>query len=111
MEVMREVVAISQALGYTKISVQMAEEQMNRATDRKGGKGIEPSMLVDVLTERRMEHEVILGNPVKIAKELGVSVPRMDTLYALAGALDEAIALRQPGKSLSGDETAAATAR
>jgi len=61
-------------------------------------------MLVDVLTERRMEVEVILGNPVRVAREKGVSVPRMETLYALAKALDDAIALRQPGKSLAGDE-------
>ncbi|TKA81993.1 hypothetical protein B0A55_01743 [Friedmanniomyces simplex] len=103
-EVMQEVVAISQALGYTAITPAMAEDQMTRATDRKGGKGIEPSMLVDVLNGRRMEVEVILGNPVKVANRLGVDVPRIETLYALSKALDEATALRQPGKSLAGDE-------
>ncbi|KAK0919762.1 uracil DNA N-glycosylase Thp1 [Friedmanniomyces endolithicus] len=103
-DVMQEVVAISQALGYTAITPTMAEDQMTRATDRKGGKGIEPSMLVDVLNGRRMEVEFILGGPVKVAKSLGVDVPRMETLYALSKALDEATALRQPGKSLAGDE-------
>ncbi|KAK3110431.1 hypothetical protein LTR53_015288 [Teratosphaeriaceae sp. CCFEE 6253] len=104
-KVMQEVVAISQALGYTAITTAMAEDQMKRATDRTGGKGIEPSMLVDVLNGRRMEVEVILGNPVRVAKGLGVDVPRMETLYALSKALDEAMALRQPGKSLAGDES------
>ncbi|KAK1083191.1 hypothetical protein LTR33_003415 [Friedmanniomyces endolithicus] len=103
-DVMQEVVAISQALGYTAITPAMAEDQMTRATDRKGGRGIEPSMLVDVLNGRRMEVEFILGVPVKVAKSLGVDVPRMETLYALSKALDEATALRQPGKSLAGDE-------
>ncbi|KAK5121128.1 hypothetical protein LTR85_005612 [Meristemomyces frigidus] len=105
MDVMNEVVAISQALGYHSITPESAEYQMSRATDRKGGKGIEPSMLVDVLNGRRMEVEVILGNPVRIAKGLGVSVPRMETLYLLGKALDEAAALREPGRSLGGDET------
>jgi hypothetical protein len=42
---------------------------------------------------------------IKVAKEVGVDVPRMETLYALLKALDEAMALRSPGKSLGGDET------
>jgi 2-dehydropantoate 2-reductase len=46
-----------------------------------------------------------LGNPIKVANEVGVSVPRMETLYVLLKALDEAMALREPGKSLGGDET------
>jgi hypothetical protein len=73
--------------------------------ERKGTPGIEPSMLVDVLNGRRMEVEVILGNPVRIARELGVNVPRLETLYALLKGLDEAVALREPGRSLGGDET------
>jgi len=106
--VMHEVVAISQALGHEGITAQMVEEKISIARGRIGGKGIEPSMLVDVLTARRMEVEVILGNPVRIAQRLGVPVPRLETLYALSQALDEAVALRQPGMSLAGDETRAA---
>ena len=104
-DVMLEVVPIARALGYTSITAGGAEEQLKRAGGRVGGKGIEPSMLVDVLTERRMEVETILGNPVKIAKKLGLEVPRLELLYGLAKALDEAVALRQPSKSLGGDET------
>lgn len=107
-DVMLEVVAIAQRLGYHSITAEAAKEQLKRANARIGGKGIEPSMLVDVLTERRMEVEAILGNPVKIAKEHGIAVPRLELLYGLAKALDEAVALRQPGKSLGGDETKAA---
>ena len=46
------------------------------------------------------------GNPLKIARQLGVDVPRIEMLYALTKALDEAVAHRQPGKSLAGDEVA-----
>lgn len=104
-DVMEEVVLIAQALGHTNITSDFAREQLQRALERKGTKGIEPSMLVDVLNGRRMEVEVILGNPIKVAREAGVDVPRMETLYALLKALDEAAALRKPGESLGGDET------
>jgi 2-dehydropantoate 2-reductase len=106
--VMDEVVAIAQAQGYTDITTSIAREQLQRALERKGTKGIEPSMLVDVVNGRRMEVEAILGQPVRIAEELRVAVPRMETLYALLKGLDEAAALRAPGQSLGGEETAEA---
>jgi 2-dehydropantoate 2-reductase len=104
-DVMDEVVAVAQAKGYDNVTGEMARGQLQRALERKGTKGIEPSMLVDVVNGRRMEVEVILGNPIKVAREVGVDVPRMETLYALLKALDEAMALRSPGKSLGGDDT------
>ncbi|KYG42198.1 hypothetical protein M433DRAFT_74305 [Acidomyces richmondensis BFW] len=103
-DVMHEVISIAQSLGYKDITDEMAEKQLSRAKARIGGKGIEPSMLMDVLNERRMEVEVILGNPVRIAKQKGVNVPKMEALYALSKALDNAIQLREPGRSLGGDE-------
>lgn len=106
-DVMLEVSAIARAKGYTSLTADSVDKQLQIARDRIGTKGIEPSMLVDVLNGRRMEVEVILGTPVKIAHELGVQVPRLETMYALAKALDEAMALRQPGMSLVGDVTAA----
>ena len=109
-DVMLEVVAVAQKLGYTSINPRAATEQLQRAGGRVGGKGIEPSMLVDVLNGRRMETEAILGNSVKVAKRLGVDVPRMGLLYGLTKALDESIAFRQPGQSLGGDETRTARA-
>nr|POE66236.1 uncharacterized protein CFP56_54498 [Quercus suber] len=103
MEVMLEVTTICKALGYESITEDVARVQLDRARERKGGKGIEPSMLVDVLQGRRMEVEVILGRPVQIAKDLGIDVPRMETIYVLANALDAAVAKRRPGASLEGD--------
>jgi 2-dehydropantoate 2-reductase len=105
--VMDEVVSLAQAQGYSNVTSVMAREQLQRALERKGTKGIEPSMLVDVVNGRRMEVEAILGNPMRIARDLGVEVPRMETLYALLKGLDEAAALRAPGQSLGGDETKA----
>ncbi|KAL1897880.1 hypothetical protein Sste5346_003732 [Sporothrix stenoceras] len=42
-----------------------------------------PSMLLDLENSRPMELEVILGNPLKVAKRLGVSTPVMDVVYNL----------------------------
>jgi len=45
--------------------------------------GAKPSMLLDWEAGRPMEVEVILGNPVRIAREAGVEMPKLQTLYAL----------------------------
>ncbi|SCV68496.1 BQ2448_617 [Microbotryum intermedium] len=42
-----------------------------------------PSMLVDWIEGRPMEIEVILGNPIRIAREKGIEMPRLQSLYAL----------------------------
>jgi 2-dehydropantoate 2-reductase len=56
-------------------------EQILKSTERNtGGK---PSMLLDWEGGRPMELEVILGNPVRIARRHGVEMARLQTLYAL----------------------------
>ncbi|KAJ1887161.1 hypothetical protein LPJ81_006573 [Coemansia sp. IMI 209127] len=42
-----------------------------------------PSMLMDFWAKRPMEHDVILGRPVKIARERGIPVPYLESVYAL----------------------------
>lgn len=42
-----------------------------------------PSMLIDWEKGSRMELEVILGNPVRIARAKGIEMPRLQSLYAL----------------------------
>lgn len=42
-----------------------------------------PSMLLDLENSRPMELEVILGNPIKVARRLGVATPVMDVVYNL----------------------------
>ena len=40
-------------------------------------------MLLDWQAARPMELEVILGNPIRIARRQGLDMPRLQTLYAL----------------------------
>jgi ketopantoate reductase len=53
-----------------------------RSTQRNTS-GSKPSMLLDWESEKQMELEVILGNPIRLAKEKGLEMPRLQTLYAL----------------------------
>lgn len=56
-------------------------DRILRSTERNtGGK---PSMLLDWQSGRPMELEVILGNPLRIAKRQGLHMPRLQSLYAL----------------------------
>lgn len=52
---------------------------------KKNTTGSKPSMLIDWESQppKRLELEVILGNPVRIARERGFEMPRCQTLYAL----------------------------
>ena len=56
-------------------------EKILRSTERNVGS--KPSMLLDWEAGRPLEIEVILGNPVRIARARGVELPRMQSLYAL----------------------------
>lgn len=56
-------------------------ERIVRSTERN--KGAKPSMLLDWDSGRPLELEVILGNPVRIARQAGVEMPRLQSLYAL----------------------------
>lgn len=56
-------------------------EKILVSTERnKGGK---PSMLLDWERGSPLEIEVILGLPIRIARERGVELPRLQTVYAL----------------------------
>jgi len=56
-------------------------ERILKSTERNVGS--KPSMLVDWENGRPMELEVILGNPVRIARRHGVQMPRLHSMYAL----------------------------
>ncbi|KAK4172063.1 putative 2-dehydropantoate 2-reductase [Triangularia setosa] len=56
-------------------------EKILRSTERNVGS--KPSMLLDWEQGRRLELEVILGNPVRLGRRRGVELKRMGTLYAL----------------------------
>ena len=50
---------------------------------QKNTSGSRPSMWADWEQGKPMELEVILGNPIRIAREAGYEMPRLQTLYAL----------------------------
>ena len=50
---------------------------------QKNTSGSRPSMAVDWEAGKRMEIEVILGNPLRIARERGYEMPRLQSLYAM----------------------------
>lgn len=56
-------------------------DKILKSTERNVGS--KPSMLLDWEAGRPLEIEVILGNPVRIARARGVELPRMQSLYAL----------------------------
>ncbi|KAF8583977.1 2-dehydropantoate 2-reductase [Ramaria rubella] len=56
-------------------------EQILKSTERNtGGR---PSMLVDWEKGGQMELEVILGNPIRMARKKGVTMPRLQAMYSL----------------------------
>lgn len=57
-------------------------EQILKSTQRNKS-GSKPSMLLDWEGGKRMELEVILGNPIRIAREKGLEMPRLQSVYAL----------------------------
>ncbi|KAM7202506.1 putative 2-dehydropantoate 2-reductase [Rhypophila sp. PSN 637] len=63
-------------------------EKILRSSERNVGS--KPSMLLDWEGGRPMELEVILGNPVRIARQRGVELPRIQTMYALLKSVQRA---------------------
>ncbi|KAF2478329.1 2-dehydropantoate 2-reductase [Lindgomyces ingoldianus] len=90
-DIMLEVCDIAKAYGYT-ISRHEAEHQLGRAKARIYHKsGVEPSMLQDVRSGRKLEVEAIVGNAVRMGKAKGVKCEKLEMLYVLATALDSQV--------------------
>lgn len=86
--VMLEIRDIAIAHGYN-ITTDKVKFELGRAKARiPKHAGIEPSMLQDVQTGRRIEVEAIVGNPVRMGRAKGVKCDRLELLYVLAKALD-----------------------
>ncbi|THW89110.1 2-dehydropantoate 2-reductase [Aureobasidium pullulans] len=81
---MREVIGVARrsgvALEYGLVDILMERIQ--------GMPGIESSMQVDAREGRRLEVDVILGTPMRKARECGMDVPTLATVYALTVAVD-----------------------
>ncbi|KAL1609563.1 hypothetical protein SLS59_001069 [Nothophoma quercina] len=86
--VMMEIRDIAVAHGYN-ITPEKVQFELGRAKARiPVHAGIEPSMLQDVQTGRRIEVEAIVGNPVRMGRAKGVKCDRLELLYVLAKTLD-----------------------
>ncbi|KAF5616473.1 2-dehydropantoate 2-reductase [Fusarium tjaetaba] len=86
--VMREVVAVGNAvLGPGSLDEAVIEHQLKRTAARKWP-GVEPSMMADILSGKQAEVAVIVGEVVELARKRGVSAPRLETLYSLIAALN-----------------------
>lgn len=57
-------------------------DQIIRST-LKNTSGSKPSMAIDWESGKKMEIEVILGNPLRMARERGFEMPRLQSLYAM----------------------------
>lgn len=80
--IMEEIYAAAPAILGRSFPPQLAlPDKILSSSERNTGS--KPSMLLDWEAGRRMELEVILGNPVRIAQEHGVDMPRTQSLYAL----------------------------
>ncbi|OAL02952.1 2-dehydropantoate 2-reductase [Phaeosphaeriaceae sp. SRC1lsM3a] len=81
--VMEEILATApKILGQPMPKEFATPEQIIRST-QKNTSGSKPSMAIDWEQGKRMEIEVILGNPIRIARSRGFEMPRLQTLYAL----------------------------
>ncbi|KAI9213918.1 hypothetical protein DS838_001153 [Geotrichum bryndzae] len=75
---MYEILKIAKAAGY-----ELPEELPQGMIDSDSGVFYEPSMMIDVKKGNPIELEVILGNPLRIAKRLGIEAPILTVLYNL----------------------------
>ncbi|KXH66995.1 hypothetical protein CSAL01_07700 [Colletotrichum salicis] len=76
---MRDVVAVAQAAGH--VFPDEIPDNIVEFTPKEAR--LKPSMQIDAVRQKLMEIEVILGNPIRTAKKLGVPVPTLVYLYAL----------------------------
>lgn len=76
---MKELRAIAEA----ELGESLPEDVEQTTIDSHGGFYFEPSMLVDIKKGQPIEIEVILGNPLRIAKKLGVQAPILTIIYRI----------------------------
>jgi 2-dehydropantoate 2-reductase len=73
--------AVPRILGRPFPDSMATPDKIIKSTERNTG--ARPSMLLDWEAGRPLELEVILGNPVRLARAKGVEMPRLQTMYAL----------------------------
>lgn len=81
--VMNEVLSTAPKILGQPLPKEFATPEQILKSTRKNTSGSRPSMWADWEQGKRMELEVILGNPIRLARERGYEMPRLQTLYAL----------------------------
>ncbi len=81
--VMEEVLTTAPKVVGTPFPAVFATPEAILRSTQKNKSGSKPSMLLDWEADKPMELEVILGNPIRLARAKGYEMPRMQTLYAL----------------------------
>ncbi|KAE8443188.1 hypothetical protein EG329_002287 [Mollisiaceae sp. DMI_Dod_QoI] len=81
--VMDEVLSTAPKVLGTPLPREFATSEAILRSTQKNTSGSKPSMLLDWEQGKTMELEVILGNPIRIAREKGLEMPRLQSLYAL----------------------------
>ena len=84
--VMKEVLTAAEAVLGKKVpweELRMATPEQIIESVKRNSTGSRPSMWYDWVHGRRMELEVILGAPLRLARERGVEMPRVQSMYSL----------------------------
>lgn len=81
--IMEEVLSTAPKVLGTPLPKEFATPEAILRSTQKNTSGSKPSMLLDWEQGKKMELEVILGNPIRIAREKGLEMPRLQSLYAL----------------------------
>ena len=81
---MREMIEVANRCGVP-VGFDLVDNLIDRILSMPG---IYSSMHTDMKEGRPLEVEVILGTPVKKARELGMDVPVLNAVYALTNAVD-----------------------
>ncbi|KAL1980256.1 hypothetical protein VTN96DRAFT_4431 [Rasamsonia emersonii] len=82
---MHEVIAVGRACGVSTLDDDIVDKLINRIL---GMPGIGSSMQTDYKEGRPLEVDAILGYPFRKSKELGLSTPTLDTIYAIVMGVD-----------------------
>lgn len=93
-KLMTEVIDVAQ-----KCNVPLEYELIDRLINKiLAMPGIGSSMQTDCKNGRAMELDVILGTPVRKARQLGVSTPILETIYTLLLGVDRRLELERSSK-------------
>lgn len=98
--VMDEVLETAPKILGTELPAEFATSEQLLKSTQKNTSGSKPSMLLDWEQGKTMELEVILGNPIRIARSHGLEMPRLQTLYALLRKAQENRTKKRQGSKL-----------